>query len=132
VDEDTRSFDRIMAAMQLPKGTPDQVEVRKSAIREATKGAIMVPLRTLELCVESMGVIKAMAEQGLKASASDAGVGALCARTGAIAAYLNVRTNCSSLDDDAWKKDVLARAEVLKKSAEQEEGTVLATVLGRI
>jgi glutamate formiminotransferase / formiminotetrahydrofolate cyclodeaminase len=81
VDEDTRAFDAIMAAMQLPKGSPEQMETRKAAIREATKGAILTPLRTLELCVESMAVIKAMADKGLKASASDAGVGALCAST---------------------------------------------------
>ena len=61
VDEDTRSFDRILQAMQLPKGSPEQVEARKLAIREATKGAILVPLRTLELCVESMSVMQAMA-----------------------------------------------------------------------
>lgn len=132
VDEDTRAFDRIIAAMQLPKGSPEQVEARKAAIREATKGAILTPLRTLELCVESMAVIKAMAEQGLKASASDAGVGALCARAGAIGAYLNVRINCASLDDEAWKKDVLAKAEALKRKAEEEEAAVLGIVMGRI
>jgi formiminotetrahydrofolate cyclodeaminase len=41
--------------MQLPKGSPEQMEARKSAIREATKGAILVPLRTLELCVAEHG-----------------------------------------------------------------------------
>lgn len=56
---------------------------------EATKGTINTP-RTMVVCVESMGLMKAMAENGLKASVSDAGVGALCARTGAIGAYLNV------------------------------------------
>jgi len=132
VDEDTRSFDRIMAAMQLPKGSPEQIDARKSAIREATKGAILVPMRTLELCAESMTLIRAMAEQGLKASASDAGVGALCARTGAIAAYLNVRTNCNSLDDAAWKKDVLAKAEAWKAKAEEAERAVMALVLERM
>ena len=132
VDEDTRAFDAIMAAMQLPKGSPEQVESRKAAIREATKQAILTPLRTLELCVESMAVMKAMADQGLKASVSDAGVGALCARTGAIGAYLNVRINCAGLDDEAWKTEVLAKAETLKKEAEVAEARVLELTLARI
>ena len=132
VDEDTRAFDAIMTAIQLPKGSPEQVEARKAAIREATKGAILTPLRTLELCVECMTVAKAMADSGLKASVSDAGVGALCARAGALGAYLNVRINCAGLDDEAWKKDVLAKAEAWKEKAEEEEAAVMAVVLGKV
>ncbi len=132
VDEDTRSYDAILAAMQLPKGTPEQAEARRAAIREATKGAIRVPLRTLETCVESMEMLRAMADQGLKASASDAGVGALCARAGALGAWLNVRTNCASLDDEAFKKDVLARADRLKDEADTAASAILDVVVGRI
>ena len=132
VDEDTLAFDAIMAAMQLPKGSPEQVEARKAAIREATKGAILAPLRTMELCVECMTVAKAMADIGLKASVSDAGVGALCARAGALGAYLNVRINCAGLDDEAWKKDVLEKADRLKAKAEKSEAEVMAVVLGKV
>jgi glutamate formiminotransferase/formiminotetrahydrofolate cyclodeaminase len=132
VDEDTKAFDRIMAAMGLPKESPDQVAARKDAIREATKGAIMAPLETMRVCVRSMGVMKAMAENGLKASVSDAGVGALCARTGALSAYLNVRINCAGLDDEAWKKGVLAEAGTLKTQAERLEAEVMATTLGKV
>jgi glutamate formiminotransferase / formiminotetrahydrofolate cyclodeaminase len=132
VDEDTKAYDLILAAMGLPKDTPEQMAARKDAIREATKGAILVPLRTLEVCVGSMEVMKAMAEQGLKASVSDAGVGAMCARTGALGAYLNVRINCAGLDDEAWKQDVLARAEELKAEAERKEAEVLAITLAKV
>ena len=132
VDEDTRAYDRILAAMQLPKESDAQKAARKDAIREATKGAILVPLHTLELCTESMSVMKAMAETGLKASVSDAGVGALCARTGALGAYLNVRINCAGLDDEAWKKDVLAKAEKLKAEAERAEAEVMALTLAKV
>jgi glutamate formiminotransferase/formiminotetrahydrofolate cyclodeaminase len=132
VDEDTKAFDRIMTAMGLPRESPEQVTARKDAIREATKGAIMAPLDTMRVCVRSMGVMKAMAENGLKASVSDAGVGALCARTGALSAYLNVRINCAGLDDEAWKKGVLAEAETLKTQAEQLEAEVMATTLAKV
>ncbi len=132
VDEDTKAFDRIMAAMGLPKESPEQITARKDAIREATKGAIIAPLDTMRVCVRSMGVMKAMAEHGLKASVSDAGVGALCARTGALSAYLNVRINCAGLDDEAWKKAVLTEAEALKSQAEQLEAEVMATTLLKV
>ncbi len=132
VDEDTKAFDRIMSAMQLPKDNPEQVAARKDAIREATKGAIMAPLETMKVCVRSMAVMKAMATNGLKASVSDAGVGAMCARTGALGAYLNVRINCAGLDDEAWKKGVLAEAEALKTRAEKLEAEVMLETLAKV
>lgn len=132
VDEDTRAFDRILAAMQLPKDGPEQVAARKAAIREATKGAILTPLETLRLCVASMEVAMAMAQEGLPASVSDAGVGVMCARTGALGAYLNVRINCATLDDEAFKKEVLAEAEALKAKAEAVEAEVMALTLTKV
>lgn len=132
VDEDTRAFDRIMAAMGLPKGSDEEKAARKAAITEATKGAISTPLRTMQVCVESMGLMKAMAEQGLPASVSDAGVGALCARAGALGAYLNVRINCAGLDDPAFKADVLAQAEALKAKAEALESEAMALTLAKV
>ncbi|HQW07156.1 MAG: glutamate formimidoyltransferase [Flavobacteriales bacterium] len=132
VDEDTRSFDRIIAAMGLPKSSEEDKATRKKAILEATKGAINTPLRTMQVCVDSMELMMAMAEKGLKASVSDAGVGALCARTGAIGAYLNVKINCVGLEDEAFRTDVLKKAEALKIEAEQLEGKVMAMTLEKI
>ncbi|MBK6343079.1 MAG: glutamate formimidoyltransferase [Flavobacteriales bacterium] len=132
VDEDTRAFDRIMAAMGLPKGSAEEKAARKAAITEATKGAINTPLRTMQVCVESMALLNAMAENGLPASVSDAGVGALCARAGALGGYLNVRINCAGLDDAAFKADVLAKAEALKARADALEAEVMATTLSKV
>ncbi len=132
VDEDTRAFDRIMQAIGLPKGNDAEKAARKVAIDDATKGAINTPLRTMEVCVESMGLMKAMAETGLEASVSDAGVGALCARTGAMGGYLNVRINCAGLDDEAYKRDVLQRAEGLKQQAELLEAEVMTITLAKV
>lgn len=132
VDEDTRAFDRIMAAMGLPKGSEPEKAARKAAITEATKGAIRTPLRTMQVCVDSMALMKAMAEKGLQASVSDAGVGALCARTGAIGAYLNVKINCAGLDDAAFIADVLKQAEDLKAQAESLEAEVMALTLAKV
>lgn len=132
VDEDTRAYDRIIACFGMPKSSDAEKAARKAAITEATKGAINTPLRTMQVCVESMGLMKAMAEKGLPASVSDAGVGALCARTGAIGGYLNVMINCAGLDDAAFKDDVVKQAKVLKAKAETLEADVMALVLGKV
>lgn len=132
VDEDTRAFDRIMTAMGLPKGSDEEKAARKAAMLEATKGAIRTPLRTMQVCVESMALMQAMAAHGLPASVSDAGVGALCARTGAIGAYLNVRINCAGLEDEAFRTEVLSKAEALKVRAEALEAEVMQATLAKV
>ncbi|MBK9420065.1 MAG: glutamate formimidoyltransferase [Flavobacteriales bacterium] len=132
VDEDTRAFDRILQALGLPKGTPEEKSARTAAIHEATKGAILVPLETMRACVESMDIAKAMTHSGMESSISDGGVGAMCGRTGALAAYLNVRTNFKGFKDAAFQKEVMDEAEALKQKAEAMESEVMAAVVAKI
>lgn len=125
IDTDTDAFNEIMAAFGLPKGTDVEKEARKKAIEEATKGAIMVPLRVMEVALESMNLIKAMAEIGNPNSVSDAGVGALCARTAVRGAFMNMIINSADLQDKAWVERVLKKGgEIEKKSQEMEEAIV--------
>lgn len=132
VDEDTRAFDGIMQAMQLPKNGPEETAARKVAMHEATKGAILVPLETLRVCVASMEVAQAMATIGMPSSVSDAGVGVMCARTGALAAYLNVRTNFKGFADAAFQETVMKEAETLKAKAEAIEAEVMEATLAKL
>jgi len=122
VDEDTSSFEKVMDAYRMPKGTDAEKAERADAIRETTKGAIMAPFSVMENCLASMEVMKAMAASGLKASISDAGVGALCARTGVMGAYMNVKINTADLDDKAFVDDVLTKgAEIQEKALALEK-----------
>ena len=54
---------------------------------------------------KSMEVAKAMAETGNPNSVSDAGVGALAARSAVMGAYLNVKINSGDLEDKVYVKD---------------------------
>lgn len=126
VDEDTAAFNAIVAAW---KSDP---ETRDEAIQAATRGAIEVPLRVMEVALESMELMRAMATDGLGASASDAGVGALCARTAVLGAGLNVKINAKDLTDDAVRTAYLQRAEALVAKAVAAEGEILALVEGRL
>ncbi len=95
VDEDTKAFNKIMDAFTLPKSTDAEKLARKQAIQAATKYAIEIPLQVMQLSFKSFEIIKAMAETGNPNSISDAGVGALCARSAVYGAYLNVKINAS-------------------------------------
>ncbi len=132
VDHDTDAFRSLMAAFTQPQKSEPEKSARKAAIQLATRGAIEVPLRTMEVALESMTVLAAMAKEGLPASVSDAGVGALCARAAVRGAALNVRINAKSLDDAALRAEMLARCARLESEAEERERAILASVSSRM
>lgn len=128
VDEDTNSFNGIISAMRLPKGTKAEKEARKAAIQAATKYATEVPFRVMELTLKTFDVIKAMAEIGNPSSVTDAGVGALCARAAIRGAFMNVRVNASGLKDEVFVADILAKGKAIEDKAAALEAEVMAIV----
>lgn len=125
VDEDTRSFNGIMAAMGLPKGTPEEKEARARAIEAATLHAAEVPLETMKTAMEVFPIARAMAADGNPNSASDAGVGALAARAAVRGALLNVKINAAGLSDTAAAQRLVGEGEALAKKAEELETEIL-------
>jgi len=128
VDEDTNSFNKVMDAFGLPKSTPEEQSIRTNAIQEATKYAMMIPFSVMEKTFESMEVIHEMAKSGNPNSASDAGVGALCATMAIKGAFLNVRINSSGIDDKHFSENILAKGEEIVKLAESKEKEILEQV----
>jgi glutamate formiminotransferase/formiminotetrahydrofolate cyclodeaminase len=132
VDEDTRSFNRVMEAFGLPKESEEEKKSRTAAIQTATKYAIEVPFRTMQKAMKSMEILKAMAETGNPNSVSDAGVGALCARAAVMGAYLNIKINVPVIQDKAFVKDILVKGEEIVKNAQKAESEILEIVNKKI
>ena len=132
VDEDTNSFNKIMEAMRLPKGTDAEKKARKEAMDAATKYAILTPFRVMEASLKSMAIIQKMAEIGNPNSVTDAGVGALCARTAVIGAFLNVKINCKDFDDTAFVSGILSKGEALVEKAVAKEAEILKKTYEKI
>ncbi len=132
VDEDTNAFNKIMDAIRLPKKTDAEKAARTEAMEEATKFATMVPFQTMELCLGCMDVCKAMAEIGNPNSITDAGVGALAARSGVLGAYMNVKINAADLADKAWSADILAKGQAIVDKAVALENEIVAMVNAKI
>jgi glutamate formiminotransferase/formiminotetrahydrofolate cyclodeaminase len=126
VDEDTNAFNKIMDAFGLPKSTDSEKAARKEAISTATRNAIEVPFKVMELCLNSMEVMKAMADIGNPNSVTDAAVGALCARTGVEGAFLNVRVNCKDFDDQVFVDQMINSGNQILEQAKTLEKEVLA------
>ncbi len=132
VDEDTYSFNQVLAAFRLPKGTEEEKSARKKAIQSATQYATEVPFNVMEVSYDIFELCHAMAETGNPNSVTDAGVGALCARAAIHGAFLNVKINAAGLDDKSLVKDFLSKGGKLTKSADKLEKEIMKIVETKI
>lgn len=128
VDEDTEAFNRIMAVFAMPKNTPEEKAARSVALEAATLYATEVPLRTMKAACETFDLLEAMAVSGNPASVSDAGVGALAARSAVLGAQLNVRINAAGLKDREAADAILTEAAQIADTAVRRETEILAIV----
>ena len=132
VDEDTAAFNRIMAVFAMPKSTDEERAARSAALQEATLYATEVPLRTMRAALAVFPIVRAMAEEGNPNSVSDAGVGALAARSAVFGARLNVRINAAGLKDRAKADALTAEADAIAAEAARLEAEVLEIVERKI
>ena len=132
VDEDTHAFNLIMNAFGMPKSSDNEKLLRTKAIQEASKYAMEIPFRVMQKSLESMEIMKAMALTGNPNSASDAGVGALCARTAVKGAFMNVKINAAGIDDHAFVTNLLEKGAAIEKMAEEKEREIVTIVEQKI
>lgn len=132
VDEDTAAFNRIMGVYAMPKGTDEEKAARAKALQEATLYATEVPLRTMKTAAEAFDLLEAMAREGNPASVSDAGVGALAARSAVLGAQLNVRINAVGLTDRSMAEALCEEAEEIACHASARETQILEIVNSKI
>ena len=132
VDEDTAAFNKIMDVFGMPKGTDEEKEARAAAMEVATLYATQVPLRTMKAAYKAFDVVRSMAQEGNPNSVSDAGVGALAARSAVMGACLNVKINAAGLKDRAVAEALVAEANGIQALAQQAEKEILAIVEEKI
>ncbi|TVR39175.1 MAG: glutamate formimidoyltransferase [Cryomorphaceae bacterium] len=125
VDEDTNSFNGIMEAFRMPKDSEEEKKARLEAIDKATRYAIEIPFRVMKVAFASMEVMEEMAKNGNPNSVTDAAVGALCARTAVMGAWLNVKVNTLDYNDKAFVDQTLNEAESLVQKAQELEKAII-------
>jgi formiminotetrahydrofolate cyclodeaminase len=104
-DADSASFDQVIAAYRLPKGTDDEKAARAAVIQRALWRATEVPLDTLRACTDAVEYGPVVARCGNPTAASDVGVGVRLLEAAAGGAEANVRINLKSIRDESLKTD---------------------------
>lgn len=132
VDEDTEAFNRIMSAFGMPKGTEEEKRLRSDAIQHATLFAARVPLETMKASLKVFDLCREMVDKGNPNSVSDAGVGALAARSAVIGAGMNVKINASSLKDREMAQSLITEANAIIAEAVAAEEEIIRKVEEKI
>jgi glutamate formiminotransferase/formiminotetrahydrofolate cyclodeaminase len=125
VDADTKAFEGIIQARNLPKNTEGEIEFRNKTLRATTIHAIQVPYQVMQAAYSSMEIIEAMAREGNPNSKSDAGVGALCARSAVWGAWLNICINAAGSESEKQISDILMDGKKILSQTIQKEKEIL-------
>jgi len=132
VDADTEAFNKVMAAMRLPKKSDAEKAARASALLEATRGAISTPMQVLEHSLEVLPLAHALIKKGNQNALSDATCAALTAEIAAKGAYLNVLINLPGLTDEGEKKALRDKASLLVAEVEKNARSAFRKALKKL
>ncbi|MDX1685063.1 MAG: glutamate formimidoyltransferase [Saprospiraceae bacterium] len=132
VDEDTASFNKILEAFRMPKGTDEEKAERKEAIQNATRYAMEVPLEVVKTCSKAYDIFEFVVKEGLQSSVSDGAVGSLCTTAAMEGALLNVKINAGGLDDKELANKMIDEGNSLLEEAKKRQKNILEEVSGKI
>ena len=98
-DKDAEAFDAVMIAYRLPKGEDDS-DSRSEAIREATMGAALAPLETINASLDLMNDLLELSRNCNANALTDLAASAELAHSAAKIAELNVMINTQYINGD--------------------------------
>lgn len=130
IDADTSAFNEFMEGLRMPRDTAEEKRQRKEKMQSGLKTAIKVPLTTMRMGDSAWPSLLEVARFGNPASKSDTQVGARALETGIWGAYQNVLINMVDIEDDTFRKEILAEAAEIMKRAEENCRNVLAILEG--
>ena len=129
IQEDSNSFDGVMAAFKLPKETEEDKAKRRKAIDDAMVIAAKVPLKTAETVAQLFPTLEFVAANGNKNAMSDIAVATMLARTAVFGALYNVRINLAGLPDSDFKTETYQKVTALHETAETKEKHILSLIV---
>lgn len=131
VQEDAAAFEAVMAALKLPKDTPDQQTSRQRALETATLNAASVPLQVAQGAVQALRLAAEVIVKGNLNAISDGGSAAAQAQAALSGAALNVRINLKDYATLPGADGMLAELKNLEQEAAQLQSQIKAALSER-
>ena len=130
--EDSDSYDAVVAARRLPKDTDEQKAERSRRMAETNRLAAEVPMRTAREAAGLLAALPELAERGNPNAASDAGAAALLLEAAVQGALLNVAINLAGTADGGFAAQMTEESERVAREASRVREKVLAAVRKRL
>jgi formiminotetrahydrofolate cyclodeaminase len=132
VDEDADAYLAVAAARKLPKSTDEEREARGRALAWAVLRSARIPLETLLLACQAIGLAGRVLERGNPSCVTDAGSAVQAARLAAEAAAYNVRINLPQVADAAERARLARETDAALVSARAEVDRLAGIVETRL
>ena len=121
IEEDARSFQAVLDAYRLPRGTSEEAVLRQQAIDRAMLGAAEVPLETAKLALRVMELAGKAVALGNLNTISDGASGVVLGRAALTSAGYNVRINVNSMSNPALGAALLKSLAEIERLADEAE-----------
>lgn len=118
-DSDAESFEAVMAAFRMPKGSEVETAARTEAIQRGLERAGGVPLEIARRAVDLMELAEDATAMGNPNAASDGMTAAGMLIAAVIGARANVEINASSLKDETRRQALLDEVTGIRERAEE-------------
>lgn len=132
VEDDNAAFDRVTAAMRLPRSSDAEKASRASELQASLLAASRVPLEAAKAGRRLLQLCERLVEHATATSVTDAGVGAVLAETALRGAAFNVMINLASLADAAQVKAMSEELDRVIEGSEALRQSVIDRVEARI
>jgi formiminotetrahydrofolate cyclodeaminase len=129
---DADAYDAVVRARRMPRETDTERDQRDVALAAAMREAAETPMVTAERAVDVLALAGRIGAIGNRNAASDAGVAALLAASGARGAALNVRINLPYLGDEQHRDELARRLGTLDERVNALLAEALRTVDERL
>jgi formiminotetrahydrofolate cyclodeaminase len=130
IEEDAKSYEAVLKAFHLPRGTERDRLVRSKAIQKAYRKATVTPQLVCQQSIELLEHSKTLILKGNPNALSDVGVGAFLADTAVKGGLLNIGINLGSVRDKSFRKKMHSLTKKLEKRRSQLMGKI-KKALGR-
>jgi formiminotetrahydrofolate cyclodeaminase len=128
IDNDANAYNDVMSAYTLPKKTQEETLVRQQTIQDGLKQAVLIPLDVAKGAAKLMELTGKAVEKGNKNAVTDGVVGAMMAKTAALAALYNVKINLLLIKDETFVEEISKQVKRLEAQVVNREKEMLSLV----
>lgn len=128
MDDDSKSFNKVIESFKLPKSNEEEKLLRKNKIQDSYKEALYTPLQTVRESYKLYDYIYIACKYGNRNAITDVAVAALALQAAIEGATLNVKINAKYIDDEEYTSLVIYECNEIVENGIKRRDKILKLV----